>query len=190
MSTESSPEIQEDNYCSAYKSSEYDSVDEFLDTISKESSQQYAEATTTDFCSFTQPTVQTNLQYSSTITADTFLDSLADMNSSPSLNSSTLSKKAVDPPTYTDTNPVTMQGWPHKPKNSLVTQGSQTEIFSLPSTRQLIHTGSNTIFTRDKNIQFGAITMKLVHHHMSYKLITNQSKDGTPQQTVHLSLLK
>ena len=113
-------------------------------------------------CSFTQPTVQTNLQYSSTITADTFLDSLVDMNSSPSLSSSTLSKKAVDPPTYTDTNPVTMQGWPHKPKNSLVTQGSQTEICSLPSTRQLIHTGSNTTskFTRDKSIQFGVITTK------------------------------
>ena len=33
ISTECSPEIQQVNYCSAYKSSEYDSVDEFLDTI-------------------------------------------------------------------------------------------------------------------------------------------------------------
>ena len=157
---ECSPDIQQDNYCSAYKSAEYDSVDEFLDTISKESSQQYAEATTTDFCSFTPPSVQTNLQYSNTITADTFLDSLVDRNSSPSFSTSTLSKKAVDPPTYTDTNQVTMNGWPHKLKNSPVTQGSQTDICSLPSTRQLIHTGSNTTpkFTRDKSIQFGPIT--------------------------------
>ena len=82
------------------------------------------------------------------------------MNSSPSLSSSKLSKKVEDPPTYTDTNPVMMQGWLHKPKNSLFTQGSQTEICSLPSTRQLIHTGSNTTpkFTRDRSLQFGVIT--------------------------------
>ena len=68
-----------------------------------------------------------------------------------------------NPPISIETNPVIKQCLPTEPNNSQVTQGSQTDICSLPPTRHQIHTGTNTTpkFTRDRSIQFGVISSEV-----------------------------
>ena len=104
---------------------------------------------------FNLPTVDTNPLYSGVATADAFLDSLVEMDSPPLPSSSTSAREVQDPPIAISADLVITQCSPHQSLNSLVTQGSQTEICALPPTRQWIHTGTNTTpkFTRDKSHQ-------------------------------------
>ena len=162
ISTECSPEIQKDFDCSTAKSSGCNSVDEFLDTIISEElpSPSYSEATTTDFCTSNPPTVDANPLYSDVAIADAFLESLADMDSPPLPRSPTSAREVQDSPIAVTADLVITQRSPHQSLNSLVTQGSQTEIYALPPTRQWIHKGTDTTpkFTRDKTHQVAVST--------------------------------
>ena len=68
-----------------------------------------------------------------------------------------------DPPTFFNADPVTTQSSSHQSLVTSVTQGSQTEICTLPPTRQLIHSGTNTTpkLSRDQCLKISATTTEV-----------------------------
>ena len=161
ISTECSPEIHKDKDHRPVESPGYDSVDEFLDTIISEKlpSPSCTEASTTYFCNSTSAAVDTNPEYNSATSADAFLDSWVEMDSPPA-SSSSLPGDAGDPPTIDYADSVTTLHSAHQSLVISVTQGSQTEICTLPPTKLMIHSGTNTTprLSRDKGLQASVTT--------------------------------
>ena len=138
-------------------------MDEFLETIINEGSPppSYTETTTTICCN-NAASVDTNSIYSGVTSADAFLESLVTMDASPT-SFSPESSVAIDPSTSFNADPVTTQCSSQQSLASSVTQGSQTDICTLPPTRQLVHSGTNTTprLSRDKCLQISTTTTEV-----------------------------